>query len=109
MSSKQVQFYSHTAQELLCTQQSKIKKFIDGGCISWDPGVGAFLCSPIVGYNTRTYTMKKVGSGFECNCQFSVMRRKRGEPGVCSHIGALYEWFNLRNKRKGVGKFVQGN
>jgi len=100
-----VQYYSHHAQELKQTQQNKINKFLEFDCIAYDNIDKVFVCKPIPGYNSRTYTLtnKTIDRSFICNCQgFLTSLRKTGK-GSCSHVGALHEWFSLNNKkRKGI-------
>lgn len=89
---KDVQFYSAHARELKRTQQEKILKFIEHRCIEYSPEMKCFLCHPIPGYNVTTYTVKREGKGFSCNCQGYQTKLKRGEEASCSHIGATFEF-----------------
>ena len=86
-----VQYWSHHTQQFARTQVSKAKKFIEHGCYEYT-GDGIFLCNPIKGYNTRTYTIKK-GKGeeeFDGNCQKGMQGS-----GVCSHVLGLYYAFKI--------------
>ena len=91
-----VQYFSHHTQEFAHSQVHKAQKFVEHGCIEY-AGDGFFVCKPILGYNTRTYTMRKNSAGsFECNCQ-----KAREGAESCSHILALFWAFKLgifRNK-----------
>lgn len=99
----EVQYYSHHAQELKHTQQHKIDKFLEHGCIVYDNVEKCFKCLPIPGYNSRTYVLlnKTVDKSFICTCQGFVTALKKNGKGSCSHVGALYEFLkrqHLKNK-----------
>ena len=95
---QEVQFYSHHARDLLQTQRNKILHFIEFHCIEYI-GDNIFICKPIPNYNKRTYTLIKMANGeFSCNCQYYVMKRRKGEELFCSHLGALYEFFSMGRK-----------
>lgn len=105
----EVQFYSHHAKELKYSQQQKIKKFLEYDCIKYDSIKKEYLCLPIPGYNTRTYTLKwnKELKEFECNCQGFQTKMKKylldpitAPKPSCSHIGALYEHFAVLHKQR---------
>jgi len=78
-----VQYWDHHTQEFAKSQIHKAKKFLELGCYDW-LGDDLFKCGPIKGYNTRTYTIKKNGEEFECNCQ------KGRDGGQCAHILGLH-------------------
>ena len=84
-----VQYWSHHTQQFAKSQVSKAKKFVEFKCYEY-AGDGFFLCNPIKGYNTRTYTIRKnkLTGEFNCNCQ-------KGMEGTnaCSHILGLYYAF----------------
>ena len=87
-----VQYWSHHTQQFAQTQVYKAKKFIEHNCYEY-VGEGMFLCNPIVGYNTRTYNIKKnkKTDEFSCNCQ-----KGREGDGVCAHVLGLYYAFRLK-------------
>lgn len=98
----EVQFYSHHTQELKYSQQHKVEKFLENDCIVYDNIEKVFLCKPIAGYNTRTYTLhnKTVDRSFVCNCQGFVTSLRKTGKGSCSHVGALYESLARRHKQR---------
>ena len=112
MTKEDVQFYSAHARALKETQQHKIDKFIEHGCIEYDKATKTFKCKPIPGYNSTTYdlTRDKLNGGFACNCQGFQKRKKDHEEGrnpdppSCSHVGTLFEWLALRNRFYGWGQ-----
>ena len=75
-------------------RQIKARKFIEKDCIEWDADMGEFRCKPILGYNKTTYRLKKIGSSFNCSCQFYC---KTGN--ICSHILALFMWLKIKNSQ----------
>lgn len=86
-----VQYWSHHTQEFAQSQVHKAKKFLEYGCIEYS-GEGFFICKPIPGYNSRTYTIKKNSEGkFECNCQKAMQGSE-----TCSHVLALYYAFKIK-------------
>lgn len=88
-----VQYWSHHTQEFAQSQVTKAKKFVEHECYEY-VGENLFRCGPIEGYNTRTYTIKKVGETFHCNCQ------KGRDGGQCAHILGLYYFLKLKPFRK---------
>lgn len=94
----EVQFYSEHVRALANTQQSKIKKFIAYRCIEYVGG-GVYICKPILNYNSTIYRMTKNGEGWACTCQHYVMHGT-----TCSHIGALYEFFALKQVYPMIGE-----
>lgn len=91
---RNVQYFSHHTGQFEKTQVSKAKKFVEHNCYEYN-GDGFFLCNPIIGYNKRTYTIRKGKEDFECNCQFFVTKGQ-----MCSHILGLYYAFKLNYFRK---------
>lgn len=85
----EVQYYDHYLKTLKHTQKHKAKKFLKHNCIKYI-GHSTFVCNPIEGYNTRSYTLKRVNNKWTCNCQFFVRMSLRGEDPICSHIMALF-------------------
>jgi len=75
-----VQYYDHLLEKLVHPQIHKIKKFLAYGCIEKRGTV--YVCKPIKGYNTRTYTIS-INGAYHCNCQGF---KKRGD---CSHVQAV--------------------
>ena len=105
-----IQYYDHYEEKLKKTQEHKSKKFVEMGCIKYNKEGQTFICEPIIGYNTRTYQMKKKLDGrFRCNCQFMVTQENKVKMGIlsdadirpCSHIGALIMCFNENKFKKG--------
>jgi hypothetical protein len=105
---KEVQYYSHHAKELKRSQQNKIDKFLEHGCIQYDRENKRYECRPLKGYNTRTYILERCKKfGFECSCQGFQSKLKKynqnpfqnPEPS-CSHVGALYEHFARKNRKR---------
>lgn len=86
-----IQFYSEHAQELKYSQQHKVRKLLEHNCIQYDGVNKVFVCLPVKGYNSTTYTLLKGPKGFVCTCQGFLTKVKKGESPTCSHIGALYE------------------
>lgn len=85
-----VQFYDHLIGSLLHTMEHKARKFLAHNCLRYDSEGKVFLCFPLVGYNTRTYTLNLQEDGrFNCNCQGFRKKEMMGEPRYCSHIHAL--------------------
>ena len=91
---KNVQYWSHHTGQFEKSQVSKAKKFVEHNCYEYN-GDGFFLCGPILGYNKRTYTIRKGREDFECNCQFFVTKGQ-----MCSHILGLYYAFRLKYFQK---------
>ena len=87
--SNEIQYYDHYTKTLKHTQRHKAKKFLKHDCIKYI-GNSVFVCDPIQGYNTRTYTLKRVNGEWTCNCQFFVRMSQRGENPICSHLQALF-------------------
>ncbi len=77
-----LQKWDHKKQRLEKPPSYKIKRFVKLGCIVKQKE-GEWICKPVPGYNTRTYTMVKDLSGWRCNCQGYNKR------GSCSHIDEL--------------------
>ena len=89
-----IQYFCHHTQEFEHTQVEKAKKFLEHNCLEYT-GEGFFICKPIEGYNTRTYTLRKDKDGeFQCNCQFG----RKGDG--CSHRLALYYAFKINYFKK---------
>ena len=95
-----VQLYSHHAKECLHSQQHKIDKFLEHGCIRYDDKEKVYHCLPIEGYNKTIYTIKKEGGELVCDCQYCTTKIKKGEDPMCSHIGALYEFWARGHKAR---------
>lgn len=94
-----VQYYDHFTGELAHTQTHKAQKFIEHGCIEYNSEMKVFLCGPIKGYNTRTYTLRYIGSGrFSCNCQGYKKKMETTYDPFCSHILALMLYFKSKKK-----------
>lgn len=92
-----VQFYSEHVQQLAETQQHKIKKFIAYKCLEYVAG-GVYICKPLAGYNKTTYRLTKENSIWHCTCQ-AFNRYSEATPDYfCSHKGALYEFFALKQR-----------
>ncbi len=90
-----IQYFSHHTGQFEQSQVNKAKKFVEHNCLDY-LGDNLFQCGPIIGYNKRTYTLKKGPDGeFSCNCQFFVTKGK-----MCSHILALYYAFRLKYFQK---------
>ena len=95
-----VQFYSDRVKDLLHTQQHKIEKFLEHKCINY-LGQGKYYCHFIEGYNNTTYIMEmNADKDFECNCQAFQSAKKKGGYFMCSHLGALYEFFARKQTYK---------
>lgn len=104
---KNVCYWSETyrayLQELGRSKASVLKHkaitFLENKCIVYENG--KFYCLPLKGYNTRTYelTCNKVTEEWDCNCQGAQLKRRKGEPIMCSHILALKLWFKMRNEK----------
>lgn len=92
-----VQYWCHHTQQFAKTQVEKAKKFVENNCYEYN-GEGFFLCNPIKGYNTRTYTIRKnkETNEFDCNCQ-----KGREGSGTCAHVLGLYFAFKLNYFREG--------
>ncbi|MDD3492755.1 MAG: hypothetical protein PHZ19_04595 [Candidatus Thermoplasmatota archaeon] len=91
-----VQYYDHILEQLKHSQKHKVRKFLEHDCIH-PADNGSYQVRPIPGYK-RTYTVRMGGSPI-CNCQFSVMERRKGNTGICSHIAAVASW--LRGETHG--------
>jgi len=121
----EVQYYSHLEKSLKQSQLYKAEKFLALDRIQYDTGKRVFVCLPIKGYNTRTYTLTRVKEPWcylyadaegnaherkvehECNCQFAQKCKREGKPPWCSHLLALHLWFDRRNKAHGWGRWKQ--
>lgn len=80
------------SKTLLGSQKTKARRFNQLKLIQYE-GQGKFVCKPIRGYNSTTYTMQKDQAGnWVCNCQWSV----KNDGASCSHIQAL--WLHFRQK-----------
>jgi len=102
-----VQYWSHTARQLEKSQINKAKKFIEFDCIKY-AGNGVFVCEPLPGYNSTTYTIDKSPNyekTFACNCQCWQKKLKEGEiipeGANCSHVLSLYFCFKMNKKFDG--------
>ena len=73
-----VQYYSHHTKELKNTQVHKAIKFVQNNCIKY-AGNNSFVCEPLIGYNSRTYTIENIGNHFTCNCQGYVTKERKGK------------------------------
>ena len=82
MKTHEVQYYDHELGKLEHTWLHKIRKILEHNCIQEISSV-EFICKPIVGYNQRTYSLKKQNFEWVCNCQGF---KKRFD---CSHKQAL--------------------
>lgn len=75
-----VQLYSAHARELRHTQQHKVMKFVEYGCVEYDRENRVFLCKPIEGYNSTTYEIRNSKEfEWECNCQGFQSAKRRYE------------------------------
>jgi hypothetical protein len=84
MNHKEIQHWNLALKKLEHPQKTKIKKFLENGCIV-KVNDDTFNCVPLLGYNSTTYTMKRGPEGtFNCNCQGFNKRLD------CSHVQALY-------------------
>jgi hypothetical protein len=102
-----VQLYSNTAKELAYSQQHKVMKLVEHGCIEYDSDSKCYWCNPIIGYNSTRYKIISYNHELkapECDCQgFQTKFRKWKEnPQVnpmpnCSHVGALHEHWKRTN------------
>ena len=93
-----IQYYDHYEETLKKSQEQKARKFVENNCIKYNEDGKCFVCEPLIGYNTRTYQMKKLVDGrFRCNCQCITTQENRVGMGImkpedmkpCSHIAAL--------------------
>jgi hypothetical protein len=84
------QFYDHRTEQLAHSQQEKVRKLVER---VEQTSEATFACRPIPGYNKRTYTIRRSGEIFSCNCQHYVTK---GTP--CSHIGAVWEWLQINKQ-----------
>jgi predicted nucleic acid-binding Zn finger protein len=91
-----VQYFSKMLGACLQSQHHKAQKFIQHRCIQWDIERETFVCMPIPGYNTQTYTLKKNDGFFSCDCQSYVTKQKQTGQGWCSHILALLIWLKRK-------------
>lgn len=93
-----VQYFDEFRGELTHSQRHKADVFLNLNLITYN-GNGKFLCSPIRGYNTRTYVMERKEGGFVCTCQGFIMKQRSYEAGLspnppfCSHLLALMHAF----------------
>lgn len=97
---RDIQFYDHRTQKLEHSQQYKIRKLIELGCIKKlnDVPDYAYACLHIPGYNKTTYLLGWKMGNLTCTCQHFTMT---GRP--CAHIGAVWE-FRARNGELGQGE-----
>lgn len=95
-----VQYYSHHAKECRNSQQHKIDKFLEHHCIQYDQEKKVYYCLPIEGYNKTTYTIRKKDGELVCDCQYCQTKLRKGEDAMCSHIGALYEFWARGHKQR---------
>lgn len=100
MDTDEVQYYDHYEKTLKHTQKYKARQFIKNDCIKYI-GNNTFICEPIQGYNTRTYTLLKENGRWTCNCQFFVRMSQKGEDLICSHLRALF--IHFKNGKFGDG------
>lgn len=107
MTRKRLVYYSHHQKELTGSVSKKAAKFFELKLVRWDPDMGVYYVDPIKGYNTRTYTVEKVGKGFECNCQGCQTKIKTGkydpkieDKNACAHIGAVWLLIKWRNMKR---------
>lgn len=65
-----IQHYDHILQKLTQTAKHKAKKLLEYNCLKRVSDL-EWKCDPIPGYNTRTYTIKRlfVWDKYKCNCQ----------------------------------------
>jgi len=104
---KNVMYYSHHAKEVNNSIKHKAQIFLDMDLVEYDFDVKCYIVKPIAGYNTRTYTIQKRKTGFECNCQGCQTKIKKGlyDPEkqsltACSHILAVYLLLKIKNWRQ---------
>lgn len=84
---EQVQFYSEKLKKLKYPVKRKVLKLLANNCLECIDG--HWICKPILGYNTRTYTIEEKNGGYECNCQGCQSRIRKGLSPICSHILAV--------------------
>jgi len=83
----QIQFYSEKLKKLKYPVKHKVMKILANDCLSCVDG--HWICRPILGYNTTTYTIEEKNGGYECSCQGCQSKIKRGLSPICSHILAV--------------------
>ena len=105
---KIVQYYCHHTKLLEHNQIHKAIAFLEHKCIVYNKEQKCYLCGPIEGYNTRTYTLKPnkdYPDKFECNCQAFVTQVRKGEGRpFCSHLLALFYHFKIKNWMGGINE-----
>lgn len=84
-----VQYFSKILGECVQSQHHKARKFIEHECLQWDPDRKCFICLPIPGYNSTTYSLFHTKDSFQCDCQAFVKKYKESGHGFCSHVLAL--------------------
>jgi len=102
-----VQYYSEHLKALANSQSYKAEKFLEHGCLEYDKASKTWKVKPIEGYNSTTHEITKENGAFVCSCQGCQKRLAQGQDPNCSHIGALYLFFERRNKAHGFGPYRQ--
>jgi len=91
-----IQWYNHILGRLEFPQEHKIRKILENDCLQEIPDGDGWICKPIEGYNTRTYTMTPAPDGFNCNCQGFQKKLRDGKiTPYCSHVNALRIWLEV--------------
>lgn len=83
-------YYDHFNKFMHGRQYEKARAFNQHDCVQ-EVADRKWVVQPILGYNKRTYVVTHTDGGWDCNCQFNVMRKM-----VCSHIMAV----NLRRRER---------
>ena len=87
-----LQYYNLYERCLAYPQSYKIRRLLELNRIQPGDELGEWVCLPVPGYNTRTYTMTPnhhFHCGWECNCQGFQSKVRKGKEPHCSHINAL--------------------
>jgi len=79
-----IQYYDHKKGTLTHSQEYKVKKILEYGCIK-RMNENFYNCGPIAGYNKRTYAIVKREGKWACSCQGYLKR------GWCSHAEAVIQ------------------
>lgn len=77
-----IQHYNHKTQSLEQPLEYKVQRILDLHCLL-KQAEDRWVCRPIAGYNTRTYTLQRQHYGWSCNCQGYSKKQ------TCSHEQAL--------------------
>ena len=102
-----IQYYSEHLRGLAHSQIEKSEKFLENGCLEYDKDSKTWKVNPIEGYNKTIHEISKENGAFVCSCQGCQTRLKKGLNPNCSHIGALYMFFERRNRAHGFGPYRQ--